>query len=202
MRCARNFIVSVPQPALKYRLKSAGRRQPGGAGFTLLELLIAVLLVTMISVMIYSVLHVSITFSHKGETRLLSLAREQGFLSLLHQQVNSVLYNQQQRKIEIFTDDESLRLITMRPLMYRDAEVVLAIYRFNTDDRTVYYTEKKDFYNPDFDQDYLPEFDDMAALISIENDFSWDYDPDSGEVTIEYENSRYTFKPRCWPQQI
>ena len=99
-------------------------------------------------------------------------------------------------------DDESLRLITMRPLMYRDAEVVLAIYRFNTDDRTVYYTEKKDFYNPDFDQDYLPEFDDMAALISIENDFSWDYDPDSGEVTIEYENSGYTFKPRCWPQQI
>ena len=171
------------------------------AGFTLVELLIAVLLLTMISVMIYSVLHVGIAFSHKGETRLLSLAREQGFLSLLHQQVNSVLYNPQKREIEIFTDDESLRLITKRPLIFRDADVVLAIYRFNTSDRTLYYLEKKDFYNPDFDQDYLPDFDEMLTLISTENDFLLEYDPDNGGVTVEFENSSYIFTPRCWPRQ-
>jgi prepilin-type N-terminal cleavage/methylation domain-containing protein len=157
----RNFFVSVNQPRPTERFQSADmQRQPFSAvtGFTLVELLIAVFLVTMISAMIYSVLHVGITFSHKGETRLLSLAREQGFLSLLHQQINSVLYNQQRREVEIYTDDESLRLITKRPLMYRDVDVVLAIYRFNASDRTVYYIEKKDFYNPDFDQDYLPDF--------------------------------------------
>jgi len=151
--------------------------------------------------MIYSVLHVGIAFSHKGETRMLSLAREQGFLSLLHQQVNSVLYDQQHRKVEISTDNESLRLITKRPLMYRDVDVVLAIYRFNASDRTVYYLEKKDFYNLDFDEDYLPDFDEMLALISTENDFLLEYDPDNGGVTVEFENSSYTFTPRCWPRQ-
>ena len=166
-----------------------------------MELLIAVLLVTMISVMIYSVLNVGITFSHKGEARLLSLTREQSFLSLLHQQVESVLFNQQQNKVEIFADDESLRLITKRPLIYPDAEVVLAVYRFNTADQTVYYTEKKDFYNPDFDQDWLPDFEEMLAIISTENDFLLEYDPDSGQVTVVYENNQYTFTPRCWPQQ-
>jgi len=196
--------MSVSQPPPTKRPQSADRQRqpfPAMTGFTLVELLIAVLLLTMISAMIYSILHVGITFSHKGETRLLSLAREQGFLSLLHQQVKSVLYNQQLRKVEIFTDDESLRLITKRPLMYRDVDVVLAIYRFNTDDQTVYYIEKKDFYNLDFDEDYLPDFDEMLTLISTENDFLLEYDPDNGEVTVEYEKNRYTFTPRCWPQQ-
>lgn len=195
--------IKQPSPTCPY--KSADQRQPppfAEAGFTLLELLIAVLLVTMISVMIYSVLNVGITFSHKGENRLLSLTREQSFLSLLHQQVESVLYNQQQRKVEIFADDESLRFTTNRPLIYHDAEVVLAIYRFNTADQTVYYTEKKDFYNPDYDQDYLPDFDEMLAIISTENDFLLEYDPELGTVTVEYENNQYTFSPRCWPKSF
>jgi len=196
--------MSVNQPLPTRRHQNADRqrqRHPAMAGFTLVELLIAVLLLTMISAMIYSVLHVGIAFSHKGETRLLSLAREQGFLSLLHQQVNSVLYNQQHREVEISTDNESLRLITKRPLMYRDVDVVLAIYRFNASDQTVYYIEKKDFYNLDFDEDYLPDFDEMLALISTENDFLLEYDPDNGGVTVEFENSSYTFMPRCWPRQ-
>ena len=176
--------------------------QNNTAGFTLLELLIAVLLLTMISVMIYSVLNVGIKFSHKGETRLLSLAKEQGFLALLHEQISSAVYDRQKRKVVISADDDMLRIVTKRSLIFHDVDLVLAIYRFNAAEQTVFYTEKKDFYNPDFDTDYLPDFDEMLAIISTEKDFLLEYDSESGQVTVEYENGQYTFTPRCQPQEI
>lgn len=176
--------------------------QKDTAGFSLLELLIAVLLLTMISVMIYSVLNVGIKFSHQGETRLLSLAREQGFLALLHQQIGSAVYDLRERKVEISVDDDMLRIVTKRPLFYQDAGIVLAIYRFNADEQTIFYTEKKDFYNPDYDTDYLPGLDEMFAIITSAKDFLIEQDTESGVVTVEYEDGQYTFRPRCWPQTI
>jgi hypothetical protein len=95
-----------------------------------------------------------------------------------------------------------LRLVTRRPLLFHDAGVVLAIYRFDAAEQTVFYTEKKDFYNPDFDTDYLPDFDEMVAIISSEKDFLIEYDSEVGTVTLEYENGQYAFTPRCWPLNI
>lgn len=184
------------------RPQSLPSNQNDTAGFSLLELLIAVLLLMMISVMIYSVLNVGIKFSHQGETRLLSLAKEQGFLALLHQQIGSAVYDRQKRKVEISADDDMLRIVTKRPLLFHDVGLVLAIYRFNAAEQTIFYIEKKDFYNPDFDTDYLPDFDEMLALVSTEKDFLLEYDSESGQVTVEYEDGQYTFTPRCWPQEI
>ena len=172
------------------------------AGFSLMELLVAVLLLTMISVMIYSVLNVGIKFSHKGETRLLALAREQGFLALLHQQIGSAVYDRQKKQVEISADDDMLRIVTKHSLFSNDVGLVLALYRFDADERTVFYTEKKDFYNPDFDTDYRPDFDEMFAIVATEKDFQLEYDSESGQVTLVYEDGQYTFTSRCWPQKI
>jgi hypothetical protein len=78
----------------------------------------------------------------------------------------------------------------------------LALYRFDADERTVFYTEKKDFYNPDFDTDYRPDFDEMFAIVVTEKDFQLEYDSESGQVTLVYEDGQYTFTSRCWPQKI
>ena len=168
----------------------------------MLELLIAVLLLTMISAMIYSVLNVGIKFSHQGETRLLALAKEQGFLALLHQQIGSAVYNRQKKQVEISADDDMLRIVTKHSLFSHDAGLVLALYRFNADERTVFYTEKIDFYNPDFDTDYRPDFDEMFAIVATEKDFQLEYDSESGQLTLVYEDGQYTFTPRCRPQNI
>jgi len=48
-------------------------RSSNQAGFTLFELIIAMLLVTMVSVMIYSILNVGIKFSDKGDKKILAL---------------------------------------------------------------------------------------------------------------------------------
>jgi hypothetical protein len=167
----------------------------------LLELLVAGLLLSIISVMIYSVLNVGIKFAHKGEVELLAIAREQGFISLLQQQVRSTLYDSKKKKLEITIDDDVLRLVTRRPLLYHQVDVVLAIYRYKADDRTVYYTEKVDYYNPDFAEGYLPDYEEMYPVISTAHDFAMEFDEKTGEVFIEYEETEYLFKPRSWPRQ-
>lgn len=156
------------------------------------------MLLAMISTMIYSVLNVGIKFSHKGESQILSMERNRGFLALLHQQVNSAWYNMKSKKIEISADGDILRLVTRRPLFSRQSGPVLAVYRYNDAEQTVYYAEKKDFYNPDYDDEFVPGFDEMFALIQTDGDLILEYDPEIGEVAVEYEGRQYIFTPRCW----
>ena len=171
------------------------------SGFSLLELLIAALLVMMISAMIYSVLNVSIKFTHKGETKLLAMAREQGFLSLIHQQINGTLYDRQKKEMQIISNENVLTLTTNRPLLSRGTGLVLAVYRYEAGEQTIYYTEKKDFYNPDYDEEYIPDLDEMYPVITTADDFFMEYDEETGEVLVVYEGAEYTFKPKCYPQQ-
>ncbi len=171
------------------------------SGFSLLELLIAALLVMMISAMIYSVLNVGIKFSHKGEAKLLAIAREQGFISLIHQQINGTLYDRKKKKMKIMGDDDVLMLTTNRPLLSPEMGIVLAVYRYDAEEQTIYYTEKVDFYNPDYDEDFIPDLDEMYAIITKAENFLMEYDEETGEVLVAYEGAEYIFKPKCFPRQ-
>ena len=167
------------------------------AGFTLFELLVAVLLLAMISVMIYSVMNVGIRFTEKGERKILHLERQLSLVDLLHRQVKTAWYDDRRKKVIISADDNVFRIVTRCSLADPAAEVVLAVYRFDPADGTVYYLEKKDFYNSDYDDEYVPDFDEMRLLLSDVAFFSLEYDEESGAVTFEFADREYEFLPWC-----
>ena len=168
------------------------------AGFTIFELLVAMLMVTMVSVMIYSILNVGIQFSSKGEAKILALERQYGFLSLLKRQVNSAFYDVKEKKLLIYADDTVFRVVTRTPFIYRSAGVVLAIYRYDSSSQTIFYTEKRDYYNSDYDEGYVPDFDEMTELARNEAYFSIGYEETLGpEVILEYHGEEYVLLPKC-----
>ena len=166
-------------------------------GFTLVELLVAVVLLGMISTMIYSIMNVAIRASHKGEKQLLVNARQQGLLDLLHRQISSAWYDPQTKVPIISTDGDTLRVVTRVPLINRSAELVLAVYRYDQADQILYYLEKKDFYNIDYTENYQPDFKEMTALSKIESAIAMEYDPETRYVSIDYAGNQHTFYPRC-----
>ncbi len=168
------------------------------AGFTLFELLIAMLLLAMISVMIYSMLHVGIKFSEKGEKKILAMEHKYGLINLLQSQISSAVYDVKKRELLIWADDDSFKLVTRNPYIYEDAGVVLAIYRYDSSARAIYYTEKRDYYNVDYDDEYLPDISDMNLLASDEDSFAVVYDQDIGPtVTFSYRGKDYALVPQC-----
>ncbi len=167
-------------------------------GFTLFELLIAMLLLAMISVMIYSMLHVGIKFSEKGEKKILAMEHKYGLINLLQSQISSAVYDVKKRELMIWADDDSFKLVTRNPYIYEDAGVVLAIYRYDSSDRTIYYTEKRDYYNIDYNDEYLPDIADMTVLAKDEDSFAVVYDKDIGPtVTFSYRGKDYSLVPQC-----
>lgn len=170
-------------------------------GFTLFEVLVAMLLLGMISAMIYSVLNAGIRFSDQGGRRLQAIARESGFLSLLHRQVRSALYDSRKKTVAISSDTGLLRIVTRSPLLYRAGGVVLAVYRFEDGGQQVYYTEKKDFYNIDYGEDYIPDPDEMIDLVTLDESMSVNYDAEAGSVSVEYGGKQYLLYPRCMERQ-
>ncbi len=167
------------------------------SAFSLVELIVSVLLLTMITGMVYSVLNVGIKFSKKGETQLQAIEREHGFINLINAQVNSALYDRVKKTISISSEDDVLRISTRHPLLYHDTKVVLALYRFNSSDQAVYYMEKKDFYNEEYDEEYIPDFDEMIFLMETQSDFVMEYDDETEEVLITFEEGEYVFTPKC-----
>jgi prepilin-type N-terminal cleavage/methylation domain-containing protein len=173
------------------------------SGFTIFELLIAMLLLTMVSVMIYSILNVGIQFSSKGEKKILAIERQYGFLTLLKRQVSSALYSPKEKKLLISADDAIFRVVTRNPFIYRAAGVVLAIYRYDAGSQTVFYTEKRDYYNTDYDEEYVPDFDEMTELARNEDSFSISYDETLGPaVILEYRGKDYVFLPKCLNDEL
>jgi prepilin-type N-terminal cleavage/methylation domain-containing protein len=173
------------------------------SGFTLFELIIAMLLVTMVSVMIYSILNVGIKFSEKGDKKIIALERKFGFLNLLQRQVSSALYSVKEKKLLISADDEIFRIITRNPFIYRSAGVVLAIYRYDSGQQTVFYQEKRDYYNTDYDEEYVPDYEDMIALATNEESFSISYEEDLGpEVILQYRDEEYVFISKCLNEEL
>jgi hypothetical protein len=167
------------------------------AGVTLFELLVAVLLLAMVSGMIYSVLHTSIRFSEKGEKKIQEMTRQHGLLELMHKQIKCAWYDNTQNKIMISADNDILRVVTRHPLLYRSVGLVLAVYRYNGDEQAMYYLEKKDFYNLDYNDQYVPDFDAMELLAPNSVTISMSYDDEAKVVTVEAGETSYEFIPRA-----
>ena len=81
----------------------------------LFEVMVAMLMLGMVSMMLYSVLNVSIQMSAKGEKAIDDAARQHGIMRLLHDQVLSAYYDSIARKVLISGEDEILRLVTSSP---------------------------------------------------------------------------------------
>ena len=120
------------------------------AGFTLFEILIAMVLLAMVAAMIYSVLNVGIKFTDRGGRKILAMERKYGFLILVQRQITSAVYDPVKKRILMSADDEIFKVVTRNPFIYPEAGVVLAIYRYNAGERAIYYTEKRDYYNKDY----------------------------------------------------
>jgi len=166
-------------------------------GFTLFEVMVAVLLLAMVSSMIYSILNVSIRFSEKGEKSILLLEREQGLLGILQRQIKNGWYDEQKKEVAINADDTMLRITTRAPLLYPLAGVVVAVYRYDPESTNLYYLEKRDFYNIDYDDEYIPAYEDMQLLVENCRPLSFSYEENNSAVTILYDDREFNFTPWC-----
>lgn len=168
-------------------------------GFTLFEILISVVLLGIISAMIYSVLNMSIRFVDKGEERIRAIAREQGVHNLLRRQVESAFYDSKKRAILMSTSEggDIVRLATRSPLINRSAGLVMAFYRYEPGEDALYYGEKRDFFNIDYDEAYEPRLDEMHLLTTGIGGFSALYDEESGGLRLEFRGRSYSMIPRC-----
>lgn len=172
------------------------------AGITLFELLIAVVLLGMVSTMIYSVLSVGINFSAKGEKQLARLTREKNLLSLLRRQVNGAWYDMRFGKILISGGDGVLRIATRQPLLHRAEGIVMAVYRVNESEQALYYQEKKDYYNTDYNEEYLPDFTEMERMYAADRPFALNYEPEINRVSVNLDGEEFVFYPKCLPPGV
>lgn len=175
----------------------------GQAGFTLFEVLIAMVLLAMVAAMLYSVLNVGIKFTDQGGRKILAMERKYGFLILVQRQITSAVYDPVKKKILMSADDEIFRVVTRNPFIYPEAGVVLAIYRYNAGERAIYYAEKRDYYNTDYavldagTDGYAPDFEEMTVLAQDEEPFSVQYDEETGpEVLVSYREEEYALVPK------
>ena len=168
-------------------------------GVTLFELLVAVLLLALVSTMIYSVLSAGINFNAKGEEKLQLIAQEQGLVSLLRRQVRGAIYDMQQRRPKITATPETLQIITTQPFFAGESVTVFVVYRYNEADSSLYYLEKKDFYNSDYNEDFLPDLDEMTRIMTTRLPLTLGYEQEAGQVTLQYNDRKYLFSPRCRP---
>ncbi|MFZ5774070.1 MAG: PulJ/GspJ family protein [Thermodesulfobacteriota bacterium] len=173
-------------------------RRCGERGVTLLELLVAMVLLAMVSAMLYSVLRVGIGFSATGTRHLERLAREQNLLNLMRRQVASVWFDPRRGAAGISSAPGVLRLVTRQPLLHRDAGVVLAVYRVDPEGPALYYQEKKDFYNVAYGREYIPDFQEMERLYAPGGQrLELEYRPEQGGVVLTVGEASYTFFPKA-----
>jgi prepilin-type N-terminal cleavage/methylation domain-containing protein len=177
-------------------------------GVTLFELLVAVLLLGIISTMIYSVLNVGIRFTDQGGSHIHTMNEKYGLLELLRRQISCAFYDPKQKKILISSDGDTFRLATRAPFQHREAGVVYAFYRYNRSEEILYYLEKRDYYNIDYTEDYVPDIDAMTPLLTLTAPISFEVDASAAtdaestyEVTVRYGESQYQFLPRFGKNQ-
>lgn len=167
------------------------------SGFTLFEVLVAVLLLAIISSMIYSVLNVGIRFSEQGEKKVLALERQIGLLELLQRQVMGGWYDERQKKVIVSAEDNRLTIVTTAPLLYPELGVVVACYRFDPGSESLYYKEKRDFFNTEYDDQYQPDFEEMYLLLEDAGPLQFGYDEESKVVQVTFMGKEYEFSPWC-----
>lgn len=168
----------------------------GRDGLSLLEVMVALLLLTIASTMIYSMLNRSIFFADKGENKTQEIEEHYALISLLQRQVLSGWFNPRTKKVVISGENNLLRLATATPFQARPGQVVMAFYRYNQEDNTLYYLEKRDFYNPEY-LDMTPDFSDMTALVTVPHGLDLEFDAEASTVTVNYGGDTYEFRPWC-----
>jgi prepilin-type N-terminal cleavage/methylation domain-containing protein len=173
-----------------------GLRAQNNDGLSLLEVMVALLLLTIASTMIYSMLNRSIFFAQKGERKSQEIEEHYALVSLLQRQVQSGWFNPRTKTVVISGEENFLRLATATPFQARPGQVVMAFYRYNPEDKTLYYLEKKDFYNADY-SDLIPEYNEMTALVTVPRGLSLDFDEEAITVTLSYGSRSYEFRPWC-----
>jgi prepilin-type N-terminal cleavage/methylation domain-containing protein len=166
------------------------------AGLSLLEVMVALLLLTVASTMIYSMLDRSLFFAGKGEGKSQEIEEHYALVSLVQRQVQGCWLNPATKKVLISGEKDFLRLATAIPFQARAGQVVMAFYRYNPDENTLYYLEKKDFYNTEY-TDMVPDYSEMAVLVTVSRGLSLDFDEQSNTVTLSYGVQSYEFRPWC-----
>lgn len=174
----------------------------GERGVTLLELLVAMLILAMVSIMLYSILNVGISFSRKGEVRARQAGRERAFMELLHRQVQGAWFDGKQKKVLIESSGNQLKLVTNAPLLNRDLGVVLAVYLYDPDADILYYTEKKDFYNADYRDSFRANPREMLVLMREAGGLAWEYLPQAGGLKVSCRGRQHTLAVRCWLPEV
>lgn len=169
-------------------------------GVTLVELMVAMLLLVMVTAMLYSMLNVGIKFSQKGENRLALIGLERSFLNVLHRQVHGAWYDQRQKKLLLDAKRNLLKIVTTSPLLERDGGLVLAVYLYDPGNGVLYYTEKLDFFNVAYDEGYAPAPAEMIVLLRDieEGGIDWQYDEADGVLAVSYLGRDYEMLPRSW----
>ena len=126
------------------------------------------------------------------------MERSLGLLSLLQRQVRGSWYDEKKKQVLIYADVSQFRIVTTAPLLYPDAGVVMAFYRIDPDDQAVYYLEKRDFYNIEYDEQYNPEFEEMHLLLRNSEIQQFEYEEESKIVRVTFSEAEYEFSP--WSQ--
>lgn len=178
-------------------LDQPGRPTGSQKGVTLIELMVAMLLLAMVTAMLYSSLNLGIKFSQKGEKRLADIEIERSFLNLLHRQVHGAFYDKGQEKVMIEVRRNLLKVVTTTPLMERHAGLVMAIYLYDSGDRVIYYSEKLDFFNIDYGENYSPSPQEMVVLVRDVDDIEWQYDETEARLVLSYLGHDYEITPRA-----
>ncbi|MFN2364897.1 MAG: hypothetical protein ABR523_00350, partial [Desulfurivibrionaceae bacterium] len=93
-------------------------------------------------------------------------------------------------------------LITTSPLLDHHAGLVLAVYWYDAGGRTLYYTEKPDFFNTDYGENYFPAADEMTVLLRDADDLDWQFDENEGVLTVSYQGRGHEMWPRVWPPEV
>lgn len=116
---------------------------------------------------------------------------------MLRRQVQGGWYDAKQRKVIVSAEDNLLRVITTAPLLQPGAGVVAAFYRFDPNSEALYYQEKRDFFNTEYDDQYQPDFEDMHLLLEEAGPLEFGYDEDSKVVQVMFMGEEYEFFPWC-----
>jgi len=106
-------------------------------------------------------------------------------------------YDERQKKVIVSAEENVLRIVTTAPLLYPEAGVVAAFYRFDSNEEALYYQEKRDFFNIDYDDQYQPDFEDMHLLLEDAGPLEFGYDEDSNVVQVTFMGEEYEFLPWC-----
>lgn len=175
---------------------ASGKRLARQQGMTLLEVMVAMLLLAMVAALVYSILNRAVVFAAKGEAKISAIEKKQALLTLLQRQVRSAWYDEGQQKVLLSGDDEVIWLVTRAPLLYPELGTVLAIYRWDEENQVLYYTEKKDFYVPE-NLEFVPDYEEMTPLLADAGGMDLVFDEKRGCLTVHWQGQEYDFWPWC-----